>query len=82
MRMLAEHNGGDMGIIDRARAYATVLPTARRNRTDLVRWMSRRPQLLAAIGVYEAGLFTSGRAPDRAKALVQLRVSSLVGCLF
>jgi hypothetical protein len=68
--------------VTKVRAYAQVLPRARRNRTDLLRWMARRPQLLAGIGAYEVGLFTAARADDRSKALAQLRVSSLIGCPF
>jgi len=69
-------------IIDRARAYLEVLPKARRNRSDLLRWMAGRPQVLAGIGAYEAGLFLSARTGDRLRALAQLRVSSLIGCPF
>ncbi len=68
--------------VAKVRAYARVLPRARRNRTDLVRWMVRRPQLLAAIGIYEGLFFTAGRATMRHKALAQLRTSSLIGCPF
>lgn len=63
-------------------AYLRVLPRARRNRTDLLRWMVRRPQLLAAISAYETGLFAANRADDRLKGLAQLRTSALIGCPF
>lgn len=63
-------------------AVARVLPRARRNRTDLVRSMFRRPQILAGIGAYEAGLLASNRADNRLKLLAQLRTSSLIGCPF
>jgi hypothetical protein len=69
-------------ILGRVKAYAQVVPAARRNRTDLLRWMVRRPQLLAGLGAYEAGLFSSARVEDRLRGLAQLRVSSLIGCLF
>lgn len=62
--------------------YLRVLPRARRNRLDLVERMIRRPQLLAGIGAYELGLFTSNRVEERLKLLAQLRVSSLIGCPF
>lgn len=62
--------------------YLRVLIRARRNRLDLVERMIRRPQLLAGIGAYELGLFTSNRAEERLKLLAQLRVSSLIGCPF
>lgn len=61
-------------------AIVRVLPTARRNRTDLVRSMFRRPQILAGIGAYEVGLLASNRADNRLKLLAQLRTSSLIGC--
>lgn len=69
-------------ITARLGAMVQVLPTARRNRTDLVRWMWRRPQILAGIGGYEAGLLASNRADNRLKLLAQLRTSSLIGCPF
>lgn len=69
-------------ITARLGAMARVLPTARRNRTDLVRSMFRRPQILAGIGAYEAGLLAANRADNRLKLLAQLRTSSLIGCPF
>ena len=69
-------------IAARLGAYARVLPRARRHRTDLLRWMGRRPQILAGIGAYEAGLIAANRLDSRLKALAQLRASSLIGCPF
>ena len=54
----------------------------RRNRTDAVRWLVRRPALLAAIGAYEGALIVSSRAETRHKLLAQLMASSLIGCPF
>lgn len=66
----------------RAAAYLRVLSRARRNRTDLLRWMVRRPQILGGIGAYETGFFLANRADPRLKALAGLRASSLIGCPF
>jgi hypothetical protein len=63
-------------------AYLSVLPRARRNRTDLVRYMVRRPALLLAIGGYETALLASGAVDARLKALAQIKTSSLIGCPF
>lgn len=71
-----------MQFIHKVKAYARALPRASRNRTDLLGWMWRRPQLLTAIGVYETALLSSGRAPTRIKSLAMLRTSSLIGCPF
>ncbi len=69
-------------LASKARIYLRVLPRARRKRLDLGERMIRRPQLLAGIGAYEVGLFSSNRAEERLKLLAQLRVSSLIGCPF
>jgi hypothetical protein len=63
-------------------AELRVLPRASRNRTDLLRYLIRRPALLAAVGVYETGLLLSSRAETRLKMLAGIRASSLVGCPF
>ena len=59
-----------------------VLTSARRNRTDAVRWLVRRPLLLGAIGSYETALLLSSKAHTRLKLLAQLKAASLVGCPF
>lgn len=69
-----------MALLRRMRAYGSLRP--RRNRTDLLRWLVRRPALLAAVTVYETGTLLSNRAPDRLKSLAQIRASSLIGCPF
>lgn len=71
-----------MRLAEKLAAYGRVLPRARRNRTDLVRYVGRRPALLAAIGVYEGALMLSSSVDNRLKALVELKVSSRVGCPF
>jgi hypothetical protein len=42
-----------MRLLRRLSAYARILPNGRRNRTDALRYLIRRPALLAAIGAYE-----------------------------
>jgi hypothetical protein len=59
-----------------------VLTRARRNRTDAVRWLIRRPLLLGAIGGYETALTFSSKAQTRLKLLAQLKAASLVACPF
>jgi hypothetical protein len=59
-----------------------VLVRARRNRSDLLRYLVRRPALLAAVGGYESALVLSSRAGTRLKLLAQIKTSSLIGCPF
>ena len=69
-----------MGLKDKMRAYATL--RARRNQTDFMRWLVRRPALMAAVGTYEAAVFVSNRAPDRYKTLADIKAAAMVGCPF
>jgi transcription initiation factor TFIIIB Brf1 subunit/transcription initiation factor TFIIB len=69
-------------LVEKLAAYGRVLPKARRNRTDMVRYVGRRPALLAAIAIYEAALMVSSGADNRLKVLAGLKVSSRVGCPF
>lgn len=62
--------------------YLIVLGKARRNRSDLPRWMVRRPQLLVATGIYETALLLSNRLDPKLKELAELKVASLVTCEF
>ncbi len=66
----------------KVRAYGRVLPSGKRHRFDLVRWLVRRPALLVAVGGYEGALFVSGRIEDRLKHLAQPKTSPLTGCPF
>lgn len=63
-------------------AYGRVLPRARRNKTDLPRWMVRRPFLLGAIGAYESAVLFSNRVDLRVKLLAGLKTSTRIGCPF
>lgn len=63
-------------------AYARVLPRARRNRLDAMRYLIRRPALLGAVAAYEGAVLFSNRVDGRVKALAQVKTSSLIGCPF
>lgn len=69
-----------MTVAGQLRTYLGVLPRARRNRTDLLRHLSRRPQLLAATAGYELALVASARMPARLKVLAELKAATLVTC--
>lgn len=56
-------------LLTKISAYARVLPTAMRNRLDLIRFLVRRPALLVAVGGYEAAVLVSSRVDNRIKAL-------------
>ena len=71
-----------MRTLKKMRVELRVLTRARRNRTDAVRWLIRRPLLLGAIGSYETALLLSLKAQTRLKLLAQLKAASLVGCPF
>ena len=57
-----------------------VLSQARRNRLDLVRALSRRPQLLIGTGVYELAIGLSASVEPRLKVLAELKVAAVVAC--
>jgi len=63
-------------------ATMRVFAGAKRNRTDLARYLARRPALLAAVGGYETALLVSSRVESRTKALASVKTSSLIGCPF
>lgn len=71
-----------MGVREQLRAYVRVLPSARRHRLDLLRWLQRRPQLLAAIGAHEFALISSARVDPHLKALAGLKAAALINCEF
>jgi hypothetical protein len=64
------------------RAELGVLSRAKRNRTDLQRWLIRRPALLAAVSAHEAAFLVSNRCEPRLKVLGALRASTMIGCPF
>jgi hypothetical protein len=68
--------------IRRVLSYLRVLPHARHNAGDLVRWLVLRPAVLGAVGAYEAAVLLGNGVDGRAKYLAGLKASSLVGCPF
>jgi len=71
-----------MGVLSQMGSFRRVLPTARRNRMDLLRWLGRRPQLLTAVAAHEVALVTSARVDARLKALAGIKAAALVNCEF
>lgn len=71
-----------MGLLAKARAYATVLPRAKRNRTEIVRLYARRPALGLGVGAMETVALLSGKVDIRLKALASTKTSSRIGCPF
>lgn len=57
-----------------------VLLRARRHRTDLLRAMARRPQLLAGAALFEVAIASSARVEPRLKLLAELKVAAMVAC--
>ncbi|MEX2294466.1 MAG: carboxymuconolactone decarboxylase family protein [Acidimicrobiales bacterium] len=57
-----------------------VLAKARRNRSDLLRALVRRPQLLVGTGVYEVAIGLSARVDPRLKVLAELKAAALIAC--
>lgn len=71
-----------MGLLAKVRAYATVLPRAKRHRTEILRLYGRRPALGLAVGTMETAALVSGKVDMRLKALASLKTSSRIGCPF
>jgi hypothetical protein len=71
-----------MRLTRRLRAYGAIAPRGRRNRTDALRYLLRRPALLAAIGSYETAVMVSNRVEPRLKYLATLKASGIAGCPF
>jgi hypothetical protein len=61
---------------------AKVISRARRNRMDALRYLIRRPALLAAMMGYETALLLSSQAENRLRLLAQVKASTLIGCPF
>ncbi|MGH9172527.1 MAG: carboxymuconolactone decarboxylase family protein [Acidimicrobiales bacterium] len=72
-----------MTVRDQFRSYRVVLPMfMKSDKRDLLRYLRRRPQLLAGTFAYETAMLTSGRVDARLKALAQLKAAALVNCEF
>jgi len=71
-----------MRLLRRLLALARIAPRGRDNATDALRYLIRRPALLAAVGGYEAATLVSNRVDPRLKYLAVLKTSGRVGCPF
>jgi len=71
-----------MRLVRKLFAYGRVFSRARRNRTDLMRYLVRRPALLAAVGTYEGAVLLSSSVDTRLKSLAMLKSSTRIGCPF
>jgi len=69
-----------MRVLRQVWSTIAVLARARRNRTDLLRALGRRPQLLIGTGLYELAVASSARVEPRLKVLAELKVAGLVAC--
>lgn len=63
-------------------AHLRVFAKAQRNKTDLLRWLARRPQLFVAVSVYETALLLANRAESRYKLLAGTKAAAMVNCEF
>jgi len=72
-----------MTVREQVQAYRSVVPVMRKSdKLDLIKWLRRRPQLLAGTFAYETALLTSGSMDPRLKALAELKAAALVNCEF
>jgi AhpD family alkylhydroperoxidase len=69
-----------MKILQRMRAMVRVLASARRNRTDFLRAIARRPQLAVGHAVFETAVLFSAKVEPRLKQLAELKVAAIIGC--
>ena len=70
-----------MRLLDKLRAYAKVLRSAKRP-IETMRLLRRRPALLLAVNGFEMALLATNRVDGRLKALAQIKTSALIGCPF
>ena len=71
-----------MTLLSKLRAYARVLPRAKRNRAALAGIYARRPAMALGVGAMETAQLVSGSVDTRLKALASLKTSSRIGCPF
>jgi hypothetical protein len=69
-------------LLSKLRAYATVLPRAKRNQKELLGLYARRPLMALGVGAMESAQLLSGSVDIRLKALASLKTSSRIGCPF
>lgn len=71
-----------MALIRKLIAYPKVLARGNRNKTDLLRYLWRKPALFAAIQSYEAAVLISSSVSSELKSLAQIRAAGRIGCPF
>lgn len=71
-----------MRMLKRFWIHLRVLGRARRNRTDLVRWLVRRPWLFTAVAWFETALLLSNRTESTLKSLAGSKAAAMVNCEF
>ncbi|HEX4904895.1 MAG TPA: hypothetical protein VFU93_05560 [Acidimicrobiales bacterium] len=71
-----------MTLLSKLRAYATVLPRAKRNQAALAATYAKRPAMALGVGAMETAQLVSGKVDARLKALASLKTSSRIGCPF
>ncbi|WP_378737387.1 carboxymuconolactone decarboxylase family protein [Nocardia brasiliensis] len=71
-----------MRALTRIRHYLQAVRQAKRNRSDLVGWLVRRPQILFSTMIYETALIFSNRLDPKLKELAELKTAGLVNCEF
>ena len=71
-----------INILRRIWSHLLVFSKARRNRTDLIKPLLRRPQLAVAMGFYESALLTMGRIEPELKVLAVAKTAMMVNCEF
>jgi hypothetical protein len=69
-------------LLKRLVGYIGVLAKAKRNRTDLLGWIVRRPALVAANYGGEIAQIAMNGVDTRLKVLAGVKTSSIAGCPF
>ncbi|MCM6773124.1 carboxymuconolactone decarboxylase family protein [Nocardia sp. CDC159] len=69
-----------MRAIKRIWQYMRAFGSARRNRTDLVGWLIRRPQLLLSTLFFETMLLFANRLDPKLKELAELKIAGMINC--
>lgn len=71
-----------MRMLKRIWIHLRVLARARRNRTDLLAWLGRRPWLLTGVAWFEMALLLSNRTESTLKGLAGCKAAAMVNCEF
>ncbi|WP_328409485.1 carboxymuconolactone decarboxylase family protein [Nocardia sp. NBC_00403] len=66
----------------RIRQTLLAIRQAKRNRSDLLGWLIRRPQVLMSTIGYETAMLFSNRLDPKLKDLAELKTAGLVNCEF